>query len=178
MGKNHGKPRNQHVLLCILFHMISIKELEHRMQPGAFSMKGFLGAGEKLTEVIAHDKETLNKLDLDFEDLAGGLESLLNVAIESRKEELIIGLFEIRLKSFRGYQKCPWLQEQDNSQCTIGGRVQYGSLDWEIKNRKIDLLLSGPGLIVHLIRDHHFFEGLASPYRVDPLQLARLLELV
>jgi len=158
--------------------MVSIEELEIRMQSRAYSMKGFLGAGEKLMEVIAHDSDTLKKLDLDYEDLAGGLESLLNVAIESRKEELIIGLFEIRIKKFRGYQLCPWSQEQDKKQCTIGGRVQYGSLDWEIKNRKINLLLSGPGLIVHLIRDHHFFEGLASPYRVDPLQLAKLLELV
>ncbi|HMK03469.1 MAG TPA: hypothetical protein VK489_04730 [Ferruginibacter sp.] len=158
--------------------MVSIEELEIRMKPGAYSMKGFLGAGEKLTEVIAHDSDTLNKLDLDREDLADGLEGLLNVAIESRKEELVIGLFEIHLKKFRHYQKCPWSQEEDNRQCTIGGPVQYGSLDWEIKNRKINLVVSGPGLIVHLIRDHHFFEGLASPYRVDPLQLAKLLELV
>lgn len=158
--------------------MVSIDELEIRMQPGAYSMQGFLGAGEKLQEVIAHDRDTLKEHDLDYEDLAGGLESLLNVAVDMRKEELIVGLFEIRVKKFRGYQLCPWSQEEDDKQCSAGGGVQYGSLNWEIKNRKINLGLSGPGLIVHLIRDHHFFEGIASPYRVDPLQLARLLELV
>lgn len=36
---------------------------------------------------------------------------------------------------------------------------------------------SAPGLIIHLIREHHFFEGFGSPYRVDPTELARLLEL-
>jgi hypothetical protein len=158
--------------------MISNEELETRMQPGAYSKKGFLKAGEKLTEIIAHDRVILEKLDLVYEDLAGGLESLLNVIVESRKEELIIGLFEIRMKKFRGGQLCPWSQGKDHKQCTAGGPVRYASLDWEIKNRKIDLTVSGPGLIVHLIRDHHFFEGLSSPYRVDPLQLARLLELV
>ena len=37
--------------------------------------------------------------------------------------------------------------------------------------------LSGPGLIVHLIRAHGFFEGFHSPSRVDPRALARVLEL-
>jgi hypothetical protein len=32
-------------------------------------------------------------------------------------------------------------------------------------------------LIVHLIREHGFFEGRESPYRVDPGDLVRVLEL-
>jgi hypothetical protein len=31
--------------------------------------------------------------------------------------------------------------------------------------------MEGPGLIIHLIREHGFFEGLNSPYRVDPIDV-------
>jgi hypothetical protein len=40
-----------------------------------------------------------------------------------------------------------------------------------VTNRKTRAEIRGPGLVVHLIRDHHFFEGLLSPSRVDPAQL-------
>jgi hypothetical protein len=42
-------------------------------------------------------------------------------------------------------------------------------------NTALDLELTGPTLITHLIREHGFFEGLESPYRVDPERLPRLL---
>jgi hypothetical protein len=32
-------------------------------------------------------------------------------------------------------------------------------------------------MMPHLIRDHRFFEGPRSPYRLDPEQLARVLGL-
>jgi hypothetical protein len=37
--------------------------------------------------------------------------------------------------------------------------------------------MRGPELITHLIRERGFFEGFASPYRVDPHALAKLLQL-
>ncbi len=37
-----------------------------------------------------------------------------------------------------------------------------------IDNRRTGKPLDGPGLIVHLIAEHGFFEGRESPYRVDP----------
>ncbi|MBL0183600.1 MAG: hypothetical protein IPP96_15445 [Chitinophagaceae bacterium] len=157
--------------------MISIEELERRMQPGAYSVKGFLGVGEKLTVITERDRSVLKELGLSYELIAGRLDELLAASIEVRKEKVVVGQFEIRLERFRGFQLCPWSQEPDFQQCKMGSGVQYGSIDWEITNRKIKRSLSGPGLIVHLVRDHHFFEGLGSPYRVDPLQLAQLLEL-
>lgn len=46
-----------------------------------------------------------------------------------------------------------------------------------VVNRGTGDYLAGPGLIVHLIRDHHFFEGPGSPYRVDPVKAAQVLGL-
>jgi hypothetical protein len=46
--------------------MISIEELERRMQPGVYSMKGFLGPGERLHEVLLHDRIILQELKLAY----------------------------------------------------------------------------------------------------------------
>jgi hypothetical protein len=68
---------------------------------------------------------------------------------------------------YMGYQICPW-----------GCGVCPGSdLDFRIENERAREVVKGPGLIVHLIREHQFFEGLESPYRVDPVKLVKLLEL-
>jgi hypothetical protein len=55
--------------------------------------------------------------------------------------------------------------------------MRLASIDWDIQNTRSRVRLSGPGLIVHLIDVHTFFEGLQSPYRVAPRALAELLEL-
>jgi hypothetical protein len=55
--------------------------------------------------------------------------------------------------------------------------VRHASVAWHVRNRHTSEELSGPGLIVHLIRAHRFFEGFESPHRVDPLALARVLGL-
>jgi hypothetical protein len=53
--------------------------------------------------------------------------------------------------------------------------VRHASIDWRLTNLETGEELTGPGLVVHLIRDHEFFEGRMSPNRVDPLKLARVL---
>jgi hypothetical protein len=78
------------------------------------------------------------------------------------------GRYEIKLVMYLGSQDCPW-----------SGKTPCGlaSTDWWIRNTALDLELSGPTLITHLIKAHGFFEGLESPYRADRERLARLLEL-
>lgn len=68
---------------------------------------------------------------------------------------------------YPGYQECPW-------GC---GDCPGSDLDFRIENERAGEVVEGPGLIVHLIREHQFFEGLESPYRVHPVKLVKLLEL-
>jgi hypothetical protein len=66
-----------------------------------------------------------------------------------------------------GYQDCPWGCED----------LPWSDLDFRIENERAGEVVKGPGLSVHLIREHSFFEGLESPYRVSPIKLVKLLEL-
>jgi hypothetical protein len=66
-----------------------------------------------------------------------------------------------------GCQDCPWGCED----------LPWSNLEFRIENERAGEVVKGPGLIVHLIREHSFFEGLESPYRVNPIKLVKVLEL-
>jgi hypothetical protein len=155
------------------------KELESRMRPGKLSQGGFLGINEKLNVVLSRDKEIVSALGLTYQELADQLERLIQAGVAARgRPTRVEKRFEVQVTMYNGFQLCPWTSNLHGGQCTAGGGVRYASLDWNIRNLKTQQQMRGPGMIVHLIRDHHFFEGPASPYRVDPRDLARLLQIV
>lgn len=147
------------------------------MRPGALSQAGFLGENERLKEVLARDGQAIANLGVTYEELAGQLDILIRTAEATPRHAARIGHFKVKVTLYPGFQMCPWSPDIHHGQCTAGGGVQYGSLDWNIRNQRTGQEIRGPGLIVHLIRDHHFFEGFESPYRVSPTELTRLLAL-
>jgi hypothetical protein len=157
---------------------LSIEELESRMRPGRFSQAGFLGSNESLSAVLAQDAEILLGLRLSFTELSERLEKLIEAAETNTGRSIRVAPhFTVSVRKYTGFQICPWSLDPHHMQCTEGGGVRHASIDWEIRNLRTGQQMQGPGLIVHLIRDHHFFEGLESPHRVDPNALAQLLEL-
>jgi hypothetical protein len=148
------------------------------MRPGAFSQRGFLGEDERLEDVLEADARTLEELGLSAEELATPLDRLIDAAEASRgRSARVDDRFDIRIEVFTGFQICPWAPEPHSGQCPAAGGVRHASVEWHLRNRRTGDRLAGPGLIVHLIRAHGFFEGLQSPSRVDPRALARILEL-
>jgi hypothetical protein len=148
------------------------------MRPGAFSQSGFLGEDERLEDVLATDARTLEDLGLSAEEVAAPLDQLLYAAEAARSRfARVDGQFEISIELFTGFQICPWAPNPHSGQCTAGGGVRHASVKWHLRNRRSGERLSGPGMIVHLIRAHGFFEGFQSPNRVDPRTLVRILEL-
>lgn len=116
------------------------------------------------------------------------------------------GDFQVFLQPYIGYQYCPftvlcrpWSDEVPGIPiharpmgqvtvlnletglalpCQAGQTYRYSDIDFLLINRGTGDYLAGPGLITHLIRDHHFFEGPGSPYRVDPTTAVRVLRLL
>lgn len=104
-------------------------------------------------------------------ELPPGAEDYYAAPIEGA---LVDSRFEVLVVHTCGYQECPW------SPTRLGGgkpSCAIASGDWGIRDRQSGLELRGPELITHLIREHGFFEGFDSPYRVDPRALAELLQL-
>jgi hypothetical protein len=121
------------------------------------------------------DAKTLSELDLSCAVLASELDELVSAAEASPARQARIGALECQVQVNQGFQICPWAPNPDRSQCDVGLGVRHASIDWRIINLETSEEMKGPGLVIHLIRDHEFFEGRMSPNRVDPLQLARLL---
>lgn len=167
--------------------------IELRMRPGAYSLGGFLGLTESLESVIAQDRQALSALGISHEQIADELEHLLESVEEQRNLLLfrrdsgrdfpqfskdclpgtdsgyLVGdKFQFFISGSRGLQPCPWGCEPD----------RRSSFDFLILNRQSGEYATGPGLIIHLIRHHHFFEGRETVYRMDPAQVARVLGLV
>jgi hypothetical protein len=154
----------------------SLAEVEARMRPGAYSQSGFLTEGDRLEPVLTADGVFLERLGLKPDTLAEPLNRLLSSAEATRLRFARDGAIVLRITVHRGFQLCPWTSDPPN-QCTAGLGVGHASVDWQARNLRRRASLSGPGLAVHLIRDHGFFGGPATRYRVDPIALARLLEL-
>jgi len=185
---------------------LTLADLEKRMRPRGYSSAGFLGPNEPLEAVMSQDEQTLLKLGISYDQLADGLAEILEnvmqqlsaLLVENQDEFLrrtlskfwdgdlpmrqtavenlpsqeigsvVRDQFQVFLIQYRGLQDCPWGCDYD----------PWAYLDFLLINLKTHQMVAGPGLIVHLIRDHHFFEGLESPYRVEPLRLAKVLGLV
>lgn len=152
-------------------------EVERRMRPGAFSSLGFLGPDEDLDTVLNEDDVAVRRLGLHHDQLANALEMLIRPAADHPGRIASVGDYDVRTTAFTGFQICPFARDPHHQQCPVGGGARYASLDWIIRNRRTSIALSGPGLAVHLIRGHHFYGGMTSPYRVDPSGLARILDL-
>ena len=112
---------------------------------------------------------------------------------------------QVFLKVYLGYQSCPWTLlrrpfcaaeapcpmetcRADSVRipspvlgaalpCSDGVTYRHGDRDFLIIDRIQRTYLRGSGLLPHLIREHHFFEGAHSRYRLDPERAARVLGL-
>lgn len=107
--------------------------------------------------------------DLYLEDLPNPIPNFsLNNLPSTDLGYLIENKFQVFMRHYRGLQKCPWGCEYD----------YWSSKTFLILNRQSGKFVTGSGLIVHLIRKHHFFEGLETSFRVDPARVVDVLELV
>lgn len=174
--------------------LAQITQIEQRMYPNdghgagdhaVTSVSGFLQAGERLLTVIANDEQTLHNLGITPEQVADCLELYVartrrrydlagcdQIIAQSESSPVIDGPFAITFQSYRGAQACPF----EDSKGRICGSSLYGDVDFTIRNRQTNEILRFPGLIIHLIREHHFFEGTVD-YRVDPRRAVKVLEL-
>ena len=136
-----------------------------RMAPGAITALGFLGDDERsLADIIADDEEAFVRLGLDFAKVADELRRLRDEGYKGLGEPITVeGTWVVVSGEARGMLPCPY---EDGLWHKNG-----------IALRRID---SGASLIysdlsLHLLEAHHFCEGRASPFRLEPSAIARVL---
>ena len=143
--------------------------VEELLRPAALSERGFLGPSERLAEVLARDAATVEALGVTHVAIADRMRAILEPALRELSDiPQVVEHFEVSGTQWRGYQACPWGCPED---------VKWSSIDVTIRNARSGEKLDAPGLIIHLLSEHQFFEGLESPYRVAPEIAVKVLEL-
>lgn len=165
-----------------------IVEIEKRMRPGVASRAGFLGASESLLERLRTDDEWLRLRGITHEQIADRLETMIGLFLRAKalaprgtvermyedapRTFTIYGRLQMMGVPFAGFQECPFDPGGSTSRRSCG----RGSSDFAIARLGSEKWIPIPELAIHLIRDHHFFEG-DTPYRVDPAAVVDLLEI-
>ncbi|HAK45557.1 MAG TPA: hypothetical protein DCO79_06515 [Spirochaeta sp.] len=137
------------------------------MKPGVLSLHGFLGDDKRDIElIIDHDAAELESAGLSPADVADGLEKIRDRALEGLGDYIsLAGDLSAKADSIRGKLPCPF---------------EHKGLF-----RKTVISLRGPGidgdilftdLGIHLIREHGFFQGKGSPFRLEPVEIAEILK--
>jgi hypothetical protein len=136
-----------------------------RMAPGVLSMHGFLGDDPRsLNEIIDADAAELERLGLPRDAVADRLAELRDAAVDGLGSDVQIGDgVTAAHREAMGRLPCPF------GGCGVfpKGEVVVTLPDGNV--------LRFTALSIHMIREHGFFEGRGSRYRVEPAVVARLI---
>lgn len=147
---------------------------------GCSSLSGFLSKDEGLLECGYSDVMILEKKKVTFEAIAKKLEYIAKLAMNKESDELIQSKFKVNFNNYPlGKQYCPFSKISDitpSSQSNFEGACGESNFDFVIHNVNLNRSIMVSGLLTHLIRKHHFFEGHVQ-YRLDPLEVIEVLEI-
>lgn len=141
--------------------------IQEQMKPGVITLEGFLGDDKrKLIDIIASDTLRVRKMKRTHEDIAAKMVHF--------KEQGLAGLgdfitlddhFEVKVESVRGLLPSPF-----------GGPGMYGKINTTVVNKTLSRQIVYTDLHIHFIKDHGFYEGKGSPFRLEPDDLVQILE--
>lgn len=144
-----------------------LDRIQARMQPGVMTLKGFLGNDDrKLSDIIAHDALSLAKVKMTNGLVADTLEKLTEKARDIMEiEKIIDGRYKITVRDDRGLIPSPW------------GDGLFGKGDSELIDMITGLRFRWNGLTIHMIRNHGFYNGRGSDYRIEPELFQKIVDL-
>lgn len=155
-----------------------IADLEKDMRPRKLSNSGFLGADEKLLEVLSMDNAyVVDQLGLTHQELARPLRFVGAIALRFYEEAAKGGRqpgyreflyhgrkYKVKAMCYRGYQKSPFAD---------GTKTNCNATLWNLtNNKKLDYSL----LVPEMIERYGFYEGKGTPYRVEPRAILEVLD--
>ena len=146
-----------------------LKLIEENMMPGALSAHGFIGDDSRnLTDILRDDASSLKQIGITQQALADRMQELTDFGAQGLGRPVPMdGIYEIEVEDFRGKLPCPF---RDNAK--IDKR--------HARVRRLDTgaVMRWTDLNIHMIREHGFFEGHGSIYRLDPIKLASFLGMI
>ncbi len=144
-----------------------IQRIEENMRPGVISLEGFLGNDNRdLNTILDEDHGTVMRLKRTHEAIADRMEHFRSEGEAGLGEFISVDPhFDVRVETVRGKMPCPF--EHPGI---------YRKAVTIVRNKNLDREITFTDLQIHMIRQHGFYEGRGSRYRLEPKVLVEVLE--
>jgi hypothetical protein len=147
------------------------QDREHslRLQPSKFSAEGFMGTDNRtFDEIVSQDTHELARLSISPEEIVNALTNAYEMAQAGLGNPVTIrpGITAMFYESM-GRIPSPFRED---------GLFRKGEAVITDDNSRETISITA--LSISLIEKHGFYQGLGSPYRIDPAVAARLLGLM
>jgi hypothetical protein len=141
--------------------------IQHQMEPGIITLDGFLGTDKRrLIDIISSDDVKVHQLKVTHQAIAEKMQYFRDIGLDGLGEFIKVeNDFEVRVDSVRGKLPSPF-----------GGPGMYEKVNTTVKNLSLDREITYTDLHIHFVRDHGFYEGEGSIYRIEPSNLVAILE--
>ncbi|MGE4453816.1 MAG: hypothetical protein AB7D92_04720 [Sphaerochaeta sp.] len=142
-------------------------KIQMQMQKGVITLYGFLGDDKrKLVDILESDNLTVRKYHTTHQAIAERMEYFREKGLGGLGEFITVDeTFEVKVETVRGVLPSPF-----------GGKGMYGKTNTTVRNKKLDRSVVYTDLHIHFVRDHGFYEGKGSPFRLEPEDLIAVLE--
>jgi hypothetical protein len=142
------------------------KNLEQVLRSGKLTIGGFMGADlRRIHEIIAQDTASLIKLGYSCSQIARRLQELRDTARPELGNWVKISkVLLVKSEDYKGLIVCPWPHAGGfEKRITTAQRLDTNqSASWSDLN-------------IHLIKEHHFFEGKGSFFRIEPQEMVNVI---
>ena len=143
----------------------AMKKAQENMQPGIIIADGFLG-DEKIPirDMMVRDEAEMSRAGLSFDEVSDRLVYFLEEGRKGLGEPVTVDeKWLIRIIDPRGHLPCPF---EDGI---------YRKMTAEIERKSTGEKLLVTDLSIHLLKEHHFIEGIGSRFRLEPELVKRVL---
>ncbi|GAK57525.1 hypothetical protein U27_04492 [Candidatus Vecturithrix granuli] len=144
------------------------KQLHENFMPGKITREGFLGDDTRhVHDIIEDDAHTLAHLSVSREQIADRLQYFIEEGKKGLETVVDLGDYTAHVVWDRGMLPSPFGYP----------KRLYHKIVATVVNKKLQKEIRYSQLNVHMIRDHGFFEGKGSAFRLEPEEVVEVLEI-
>lgn len=145
-----------------------LQNAQDSMQPGVITLHGFLGPDQRnLIDILTEDDGTVKRLGFSHVLIGKRMEELKEKGKAGLGEYISVAPhYQVRVESVRGKLPSPF-----------SGPGLYAKTNITVHNELLDQSVTYTDLHIHLIRDHGFYQGKGSRFRLYPVELSAILEI-
>lgn len=144
------------------------KQLYENFMPGKITREGFLGHDTRhIHDIIEEDAHTLARLGVSREQIADRLQYFIEEGKKGLETVVDLGDYTTHVRWSRGMLPSPF----------GGPKRLYHKIVATVANKTFQKEIRYSQLNVHMIRDHGFFEGKGSVFRLEPEEVVDVLQI-